>query len=139
MNRWVGLSDQLLRFPGAVKRDPAIDRWLNQQTQALGSIARRWFDVMRACGDDVVELMHDGCPVACVQDASFGYVNAFKAHVNVGFFLGADLEDPAKLLEGSGKRMRHVKIKPGIEIDSNALSNLIAAAYLDIKARLRVG
>ena len=68
---------------------------------------------MRACGDDVRELIHDGCPVACVEDAPFAYVNSFKSHVNVGFFNGASLDDPARLSEGSGKRMRHVKLKPG--------------------------
>ena len=126
----------LLRFSGAVKRDPAIEVWLNEQTDELGEFARRWFARMRECGDDVRELMHDGCPVASVQDAPFGYVNVFRAHMNVGFFLGALLEDPTGLLEGSGKRGRHVKLKPGRELDSAALCVLIDAAYLDIKARL---
>ena len=80
--------------------------------------------------------MHDGCPVACAEDAPFGYVNSFKSHVNVGFFYGAMLEDPAGLLEGSGKRMRHVKLSPGRELNAAALSDLIDAAYVDIKARL---
>ena len=129
----------MLRFFGAVERDPAIDRWLNEQADGLRSIAQHWFAVMRACGDDVRELMHDGCPVACVEDALFGYVNVFKAHVNVGFFHGAELEDPTELLEGSGKRMRHVKVRPGVEVDSDALGKLIDVAYIDIKARLLVG
>ena len=90
---------------------------------------------MRTCGD-VRELMHDGCPTACVDDAAFGYVNAFRDHVNVGFFLGAFLKDPARLLEGTGKRMRHVKLRPGQEVDAAALSNLIDVAYADIRARL---
>ena len=91
---------------------------------------------MRGCGADVRELLHDGCPVACVEDAPFGYVNAFKAHANVGFFYGAMLADPTDLLEGAGKRMRHVKLRPGKELDGEALSDLIAAAYLDIRRRL---
>jgi hypothetical protein len=91
---------------------------------------------MRGCGGDVLELVHDGCPVACVEDAPFGYVNTFKDHVNVGFFRGAQLEDSAKLLEGSGKRMRHVKLRPGAQLDARALRRLIEAAYVDIKARL---
>src|SRR5438067_191507 len=128
----------ILRFSGAVERDRAIDVWLNEQSEELGSISHEWFARMRECGDDVRELMHDGCPVACVQDAPFGYVNVFKAHVNVGFFNGAVLQDPAGLLEGSGKRMRHVKLKPGSEVDSLALSVLVADAYQDIKARLEV-
>ena len=92
---------------------------------------------MRRCGADVRELMHDGCPVACVQDAPFGYVNTFKAHVNVGFFNGATLDDPAGLLEGAGKRMRHVKLRWGEPVNSAAMTELIAAAYRDIRLRLR--
>ena len=128
--------DQILRFPEAVERDIEIDAWFNSQEDELGSIARRWFDQMRKSGRDVRELLHDGCPVVCVGDAPFAYVNAFRAHVNVGFFHGAFLKDPAGLLEGTGKRMRHVKLKPGFECDARALTALIHAAYLDIKTRL---
>jgi hypothetical protein len=91
---------------------------------------------MRGCGADVRELLHDGCPVACLGDAPFGYVSAFKAHANVGFFYGAVLADPAGLLEGEGKRMRHVKLRAGKELDEEALSDLIAAAYADVRRRL---
>ena len=126
----------ILRFSGGAKRNPAIDVWLNQQAPELGAIARKWFIQMRECGDDVRELMHDGCPVACVGDAPFGYVNVFRAHVNVGFFHGAELEDATGLLEGSGKRMRHVKVRPGADLNLAALSALIDAAYVDIKSRL---
>jgi hypothetical protein len=119
-----------------MERDSTIDAWLHHQPAELGAIAQQWFAQFRDCGDDVRELMHDGCPVACVEDVPFGYVNVFKAHVNVGFFLGAELQDPTGLLEGSGKRMRHVKLKPGRELDSSALMALIDAAYRDVKARL---
>ena len=128
--------DGLLRFSEAARRDPAIDIWLSERVPDLGDIAREWFVRMRECGDDVRELMHDGCPVACVADAAFGYVNVFKAHVNVGFFLGAELDDPAGLLEGSGRRMRHVKVRPGTDLHFAALCDLIDAAYADIKWRL---
>jgi len=129
----------VLWFSGAVKRDPAIDAWLNAQVPPeLGAIARQWFVQMRACGDDVRELLHDGCPVACVGDAPFGYVNVFQAHVNVGFFLGAELDDPAGMLEGRGRRMRHVKVRPGADLDVAGLLALIDAAYADVKSRLEV-
>ena len=61
----------LLCFPSAVKRDPAIERWMDEHPGELGAIARRWFEVMRGCGDDVRELLHDGYPTACVGDAAF--------------------------------------------------------------------
>jgi hypothetical protein len=127
----------ILRLNGAAKRAPSIDRWLKRQPDELHFIASEWFARMRECGDDVLELIHDGCPVACVEDAPFGYVNIFAAHVNVGFFNGAALDDPAGLLVGTGKRMRHVKLRPLIEPDVPAMNALIAAAYVDIKAQLR--
>lgn len=130
-------ANDIFRLAVGLKRDPAVDSWLVDGPTGLQSIAQKWFTQMRQCGDDVRELMHDGCPVACVEDAPFGYVNSFKAHVNVGLFHGAMLEDPAGLLEGSGKRMRHVKLIPGRELNAAALSDMIYAAYSDIKVRLR--
>jgi hypothetical protein len=131
--------DCILRFPTAVKHDPGIDAWLLAQRDDLRALVTTWFRQMRRCGGDVRELMHDGCPTACVGDAAFGYVNAFREHVNVGFFFGALLHDPARMLEGTGKRGRHVKLRPGREIDSAALARLVDAAYVDIKARLTSG
>ena len=126
----------LLRFTGAVRRDPEIDAWMLRHSDALGAIAQHWFAVIRDCGDDVRELLHDGHPTACIGDAAFAYVNAFKAHVNVGFFRGAELLDPEHLLEGTGKLMRHVKIRPGSSIDGAALTQLIEGSHADMKARL---
>ena len=133
------MKTQLLRFNGTVARDPAIDAWLQERAGELGETARRWFRVMRECGDEVREVLHDGCPVACLGDVPFGYVNVFTAHVNVGFFLAAALPDPAHLLEGSGKMMRHVKLRPGTAIDDRSLRKLIENAYSDIKARVENG
>ena len=122
--------------PDAVPRDSAVERWLNEQPAEFAALARTWFQRMRDCGRDVREVMHDGCPTACVEGAAFAYVNVFRAHANVGFFHGADLPDPSDLLEGTGKRMRHVKVRPGLELDAAALAALIDTAYVDMKRRL---
>jgi hypothetical protein len=129
-------TNSILRFNGAVQRDPAIDAWMKEHAGELGAIAQQWFEVMRKCGDEVLELLHDGCPVACLGDAPFGYVNVFTSHVNVGFFHGASLPDPARLLQGNGRFMRHVKLRPGTTVNDEALSRLTHAAYSDIKARV---
>jgi hypothetical protein len=129
-------TSQLMRFAGAVRRDPAIDTWFDEQPDELGAIARRWFEVMRGCGMDVRELVHDDQPTACVGDAAFAYVDAFTAHVNVGFFRGAEIADPKRLLEGTGKFMRHVKLRPGIDVDTTALTTLIETAYADMQRRV---
>lgn len=128
----------LLKFFGAVEREPAIDEWFDARPGMLGLAARKWFALMRQCGTDVRELMHDGCPTVCVEDVAFAYVNVFTAHVNVGFFRGASLADPAGMLEGTGKYMRHVKVRPGLALDERSLEALITAAYRDIVAMLRV-
>ena len=129
----------LLRFNGTLEHDPNIDAWMKHHAGELGTIAHHWFEVMRNSGDEVRELLHDGCPVACLGDVPFAYVNAFTSHVNVGFFQGASLPDPAHLLQGAGKFMRHVKLKPGTPANIAAISTLIAAAYTDIKSRIENG
>jgi hypothetical protein len=133
------MRTELFRLSGTVERDPAIDAWMEKHRGELGGIAREWFEVMRGCGDEVREILHDGCPVACLGDVPFGYVNVFTSHVNVGFFQGAALADPARLLQGSGKFMRHVKLRAGTTIDAAALGRLIEAAYTDIKDRIEQG
>ena len=133
------MRTELLRFNGTVERDPAIDAWMKEHANELGAIAHQWFQVMRNCGDEVREFLHDGCPVACLGDVPFGYVNVFTSHVSVGFLQGAALPDPARLLQGTGRFMRHVKLRPGTEANAAALSRLIHMAYSDIKARVENG
>ena len=111
---------------------------MHEHSDELGAIALRWFGIMRNCGEDVRELLHDGHPTACVGDAAFAYVNVFTAHVNVGFFRGAEIADPERLLEGTGKFMRHVKVGPERNVKAKALMTLIKTAYTDMKGRLDV-
>jgi len=125
-----------MRFPSAIRRDPRVDAWFAMPDHELRRMAQPWFERMRGCGADVRELLQDGHPTACVGDAAFGYVDAFSAHVNVGFFHGATLDDPAGLLRGAGKRMRHVKLRWGEPVNVAALNELIAAACRDIRLRL---
>ncbi len=132
------MSD-LFRFPTAVERDASVDRWFHDHADPLGAIARRWFDVMRNCGDEVRELLHDGHPTACYGDAAFAYVDVFTRHVNVGFFRGAELADPAHLLQGSGRSMRHVKLTSEGRVDDAALGALITAAFEDMRERVEQG
>ena len=128
--------DDIFHFSGAVRRDPAVEAWFAKPDAEMRRIAEPWFERMRGCGPDVRELIHDRHPVACVGDAAFAYVDAFNAHVNVGFFFGAELDDPAGLIAGAGKRMRHVKVRWGAPVNDAALADLIAAAYRDMRSRL---
>jgi hypothetical protein len=128
--------DALFRLNNTVPRDPRIEAWFTDHADPHRLMVRPWFERMRGMGPDVREIFHDGCPVACVADAPFAYVNAFKAYASVGFFQGALLLDPAGILEGSGKHMRHVKLRPGKDVNLTALDALILLAYHDMKRRL---
>lgn len=127
---------ELFLLPHAMEQDPAVAAWWDRHSGALGTVAAHWFTQIRACGADVCEILHDGHPTACVDSAAFAYVNLFKSHLNVGFFCGAELPDPQRLLQGSGKFMRHVKLTKQGDVDDRALSALILDAYQDIKFRL---
>jgi hypothetical protein len=129
------MSD-LFRFPNALRRDPGVEAWFARPDNPLRLMAQRWFERIRDCGPDVRELLQDGRPTACMDDAAFAYVDAFSAHVSLGFFQGAALADPAGLLQGAGKRMRHVKLRWGEPVNEAALGELIAAAYRDMRVRL---
>ena len=133
------MKAELLTFDGTLVHDPAIDAWLQAHDGELGAIAHQWFELMRKCGDEVREAFHDGCPNACFGNVPFAYVNIFTFHVNVGFFQGALLPDPAHLLQGEGKRMRHIKLRPATPANDEAIRKLIETAYADIKARVENG
>ena len=115
---------------------PSMSGWGSDQV----SSARSRGDGSTACGS--VATTSGSCCTITIQPpaseiAAFAYVNVFRDHVNVGFFHGAFLPDPAGLLEGTGKRMRHVKLRPGVKLDGSALEALITASYTDIKARVK--
>lgn len=127
---------RLFLLSGTLPRDPAVAQWFAARDTALGQLAREWFEKMRACGEDVRETLHDGCPVACVGEAAFAYVNVFRQHVNVGFYQGSLLDDPAGLLLGEGKWMRHVKLRLNAAVPREPLAQLIVVAHADIQLRL---
>lgn len=125
----------LFRFPTARRRDPEVERWF-AQGDALRGLIEPWFERLRVCDPNVRDLIHDGRPTACVEDAAFAYVDAYAEHAAIGFYFGAALDDPAGLLEGAGKRKRHIKLRPHRMPDAAALNALVAAACRDMRRRL---
>lgn len=129
-------DEALLDLNETFVQDPGIEAWWTTRSTLLAPIARAWWLVMRSAGPDVRESLHNGYPSACLERYPFAYVDAFTAHVNVGFYYGAFLPDPHGLLIGSGKRMRHVKLFPDKPMNADALSALINAAYRDLQMRI---
>jgi hypothetical protein len=67
----------------------------------------------------------------------FCYLGAFKHHVNLGFYYGVALPDPKGILEGSGKNLRHIKVRSRDMIGSPAVKQLIQAAIQERIAALQ--
>ena len=128
----------LLKFTGKDLQAIDFEPWLEEKPEPLQPLARRWFDTIRQCGPDVEAVFHDDYPIGCVQEAPFAYVNVYSQHVNVGFFYGAELPDESGILEGTGKNMRHVKLRSETEPPTEAIYKLIHLAYHDIVARLQL-
>ena len=129
---------RLFKFSSAMTRHRDVEAWLAAD-DPMRAVVRPWFEAMRTLGPDVRELLHDGHPTACVEEAAFAYVDAFSAHASIGFYEGAALPDPARLLEGGGKRMRHVKLRWGSPTNEAALRDLLIAAHADMRARVDAG
>lgn len=62
------------------------------------------------------------------------YISPQRNYVRLGFFFGNNLIDPMKLLDGTGKRMRHVKVRTAGEAGTDDLADLIRGAWADAKA-----
>ena len=59
------------------------------------------------------------------------YISAQRNYVRLGFYFGANLSDPKELLEGTGKRMRHIKVRTVVEAGTDELAELIRQAWAD--------
>ena len=116
-----------MRFNGAVERDSAIDAWMKEHPGELGAMARQWFEVMRKCGDEVRELLHDlpGC-MFWRRALRLRQCNHFAR--KQGFFHGAALPDPARLCKAPASAC-HVKLRPGTVTNTATLSRLIDTAF----------
>lgn len=73
------------------------------------------------------------------ERCSITHVDAFTSHVSVSIFQSAGLPDPEDLLEGKEKHRRYAKLRPDVEVDADALSIVIDAAYSDVRARFVAG
>jgi hypothetical protein len=125
---------------GALVEKPVSDRPLQElypdATHEVRSIIKELRAIVRAQLPDAHEVYYHGAlgygPSGSYLDRVL-YISAQKGYANLGFFYGTHLADPNHLLEGSGKRMRHVKIRiaPLAASTRSHLSQLVREAWLD--------
>jgi hypothetical protein len=107
----------------------------------LAAIARRLRAIIRAVDANAVETVRLGDNAATYgvgpkkMTDGYAYIMPMRGYVNLGFYQGALLSDPKRLLEGTGKGLRHVKIRSLSEANRAPVRGLVAAAL----ARRRSG
>jgi hypothetical protein len=100
----------------------------------VADLARKAKALILMVMPDVVEVVWEKQRIAGYgvgpkkMSEQFCYIALFKNHINLGFYYGADLDDPAGLMQGTGKSLRHIKISDPNKLDDPALQTLLKAS-----------
>ncbi|MEJ2010699.1 MAG: DUF1801 domain-containing protein [Anaerolineales bacterium] len=108
-------------------REKTVDAYILSLDPWQAEIARKLRAIVKAAAPEASESIKWAQPVYELN-GPFAYFKAFKNTVNFGFWRGADLEDPQGLLEGSGEKMRHVKLGKVEEVDRELLTGFVRQA-----------
>jgi hypothetical protein len=125
-------EDARRRRTAALKVSPlrgmTVDGWLKAKVRSSQSqLIRRLIRLVSAAAPEATISIKWGQPVYQVNGPMI-FIKPFVNHVNFGFWRGADLLDREGLLEGSGSRMRHVKLRRNDDIRESAFRDLIRQA-----------
>jgi len=112
--------------------------YLRDQNPALRKVVRALSSYVRKLVPGTEQTVNAwGIPTFEAPDP-FCFYMAGKNHVTFGFHYGTSLADPEKLLEGTGKNLRHVKLRGAEDLDQKGLKNLVlAAARFRSKTRMK--
>ncbi|MCB9007790.1 MAG: DUF1801 domain-containing protein [Ardenticatenaceae bacterium] len=111
-----------------------FEEMLTSASPEVAALARQAKTVIQNVMPNVVEVVWLNQNIAGYgvgpkkMSEQFCYIALFKARLNLGFYYGSDLPDPEKLLEGSGKNLRHIKISHPEQLQNPALHDLVVAA-----------
>lgn len=116
----------------------SFDDVVSGSSSEVEKIARRLRELILDVYPDVVEVPWPKQRIVGYgvgpkkMSEHFCYIGVHRNHVNLGFYYGAELSDPAGLLEGTGKKLRHIKIRDDEAIDQPAHRRLV---QLSLKER----
>jgi hypothetical protein len=111
-----------------------IDDVLKDVAEPMRAIVLRLRDLVIEIDSDTTEQPRPGDNALSYgvgpqkMKQGYAYIAPQKSYVNLGFYQGASLPDPHGLLEGTGKGLRHVKIRSLEEVERAGVRELIAAA-----------
>jgi len=121
--------------PGPTAAD--FEKLLEPHAPAVAEAARALRTVIAAAFPEAVEQVDFGNKLLAVgksmamRDLAFAII-PHSAHVNLQLPDGVDLPDPDGLIEGTGKRIRHVKVR-----SVDAASSAAVRAIVDAQVALR--
>jgi hypothetical protein len=97
-----------------------LDGWQREAT-------RRLVDAVRSAAPEAAASVKWAQPVF-ESNGPAVWIKAHPRWVSIGFWRGAELDDPEGLLEGEGDRMKHVKVREGEEIPRDAIAGYVRQA-----------
>ncbi|HUH04119.1 MAG TPA: DUF1801 domain-containing protein [Kofleriaceae bacterium] len=115
------------RVPANGHGQQTVDAYVAGLGEWQGEVVTKVRELVRSAAPRATESIKWAQPVY-ESNGPFAYIKAFSGHVNLGFWRGADLPDPKHLLQGTGGKMRHVKLTGVDDIDTTALTRMVKAA-----------
>jgi hypothetical protein len=119
-----------------------FDELMDIAVPAMRSIVSRLREIVVDVDPDTVEVVRLGDRAATYgvgpkkMSEGYAYILPHKNWVNLGFYMGVALPDPAELLEGTGKKLRHVKVRSVEDAERPELRALIEQALAERKQAL---
>ena len=107
--------------------EKTVDAYIAGLEGWKGQVASKVRQIVLEAAPDAVESIKWAQPVY-ETNGPFCYMKAFKNSVNLGFWRGVELEDPKGLLQGTGEKMRHVKLAGIDDADEVALAGFVRQA-----------
>jgi hypothetical protein len=102
-------------------RSKNVDSWISEHDPALRQIAETLRGIVLDTDPELRESIKWANPVY-EKRGKICYLSATERYVSLGFFSGASLTDPKGWIEGTGKKMRHVKFRAMEDIDPEQLA-----------------
>lgn len=115
------------KTPSVAPREDTVDGYVAKVAPWQRVVIQKLRELVKTTAPHVAEVYKWGQPVY-EHKGPFAYVKAHAAQVNFGFWRGADLDDPKRMLQGEGERMRHVKILETHVIDDALFGGFIRQA-----------
>jgi hypothetical protein len=114
-----------------------FDELMDIAVPEMRPIAERLREIVVEVDPETVEVVRLGDRAATYgvgpkkMSEGYAYILPHKNWVNLGFYKGADLPDPAGLMEGTGKKLRHVKVRSVEDAERPEISTLIEEALAE--------